>query len=103
MLQTPQIPPPPHLGTALGRASPSGSAQPTPPGLRGLQGPVWLRPRGRAQPKLGAVNREVGEEGTLRLGAGVQSLGSEDPLEKKMATPSSIFAWSIPWKEEPGG
>ena len=41
MLQTPQIPPPPHLGTALGRASPSGSAQPTPPGLRGLQGPVW--------------------------------------------------------------
>ena len=33
----------------------------------------------------------------------VQSLGQEDPLEKKMATHSSIFAWETPWKEEPGG
>ena len=33
----------------------------------------------------------------------VQSLGREDPLEKEMATHSSILAWSIPWKEEPGG
>ena len=33
----------------------------------------------------------------------VQSLGQEDALEKKMATHSSILAWSIPWKEEPGG
>ena len=32
----------------------------------------------------------------------VQSLGWEDPLEKSMATPSSILAWSIPWTEEPG-
>ena len=32
----------------------------------------------------------------------VQSLGWEDPLEKKMATHSSIFAWEIPWTEEPG-
>ena len=31
------------------------------------------------------------------------SLGWEDPLEKKMATHSSIFAWKIPWTEEPGG
>ena len=31
-----------------------------------------------------------------------QSLGWEDPLEKKMATHSSIFAWRIPWTEEPG-
>ena len=30
----------------------------------------------------------------------VQSLGWEDPLEKGMATPSSIFAWRIPWTEE---
>ena len=29
----------------------------------------------------------------------VQSLGREDPLEKKMATHSSILAWRIPWKE----
>ena len=33
----------------------------------------------------------------------VRSLGREDPLEKEMATHSSIFAWRIPWTEEPGG
>ena len=32
----------------------------------------------------------------------VQSLDSEDPLEKEMATHSSILAWKIPWTEEPG-
>ena len=31
----------------------------------------------------------------------VQSLGQEDPLEKEMATHSSILAWKIPWTEEP--
>ena len=33
----------------------------------------------------------------------VQSLGQEDPLEKGMATHSTILAWRIPWPEEPGG
>ena len=33
----------------------------------------------------------------------VQSLGREDPLEEGMATHSNIFAWRIPWTEEPGG
>ena len=33
----------------------------------------------------------------------VQSLGWEDPLEKEIATHSSICAWKIPWTEEPGG
>ena len=33
----------------------------------------------------------------------VQSLGWEDPLEKEMATHSSILAWGIPWTEEAGG
>ena len=33
----------------------------------------------------------------------VQSLGQEDPLEKGMATHSSILAWEIPWTEEHGG
>ena len=32
----------------------------------------------------------------------VQSLGRADPLEKEMATHSSILAWRIPWTEEPG-
>ena len=33
----------------------------------------------------------------------VQTLGQEDPLEKRMATHSSILVWRIPWTEEPGG
>ena len=33
----------------------------------------------------------------------VRSLGQEDPLEKEMATHSSILAWKIRWTEEPGG
>ena len=33
----------------------------------------------------------------------IRSLGQEDPLEKAMATHSSILAWKIPWTEEPGG
>ena len=33
----------------------------------------------------------------------VRSLGQEDPLEKEIAVHSSIFAWRIPWTEEPGG
>ena len=36
-------------------------------------------------------------------GTWVQFLGREDPLEKEMATHSSIPAWEIPWTEEPGG
>ena len=33
----------------------------------------------------------------------IQSLDQEDPLEKRMATHSSILPWRIPWTEEPGG
>ena len=33
----------------------------------------------------------------------VRSLGWEDPLEEEMATHSSILAWGISWREEPGG
>ena len=33
----------------------------------------------------------------------VQPLGREDPLEEEMTTYSSILAWEIAWKEEPGG
>ena len=33
----------------------------------------------------------------------VQSPGWEDPLEKEMTTHSSILAWEVPWREEPGG
>ena len=34
---------------------------------------------------------------------GVRYLGQEDPMEKGMATHSSILAWEIPWTEDPGG
>ena len=34
--------------------------------------------------------------------AQVQSPGQDDPLEKRMATHSSILAWRMPWTEEPG-
>ena len=33
----------------------------------------------------------------------VRPVGQKDPLEKEMATHSSILAWKIPWTEEPGG
>ena len=36
-------------------------------------------------------------------GTWVRSLGWDDPLEKGMATHSSILAWRITWREEPGG
>ena len=38
-----------------------------------------------------------------RQETGVRSLDWEDPLEKEMATHSSILAWRIPWTVEPGG
>ena len=44
------------------------------------------------------VKNLLAEQETL-----VQSLGQEDPLEKGMATHSSILAWRSPWTEEPGG
>ena len=39
----------------------------------------------------------------MMLKTWVQSLGRENPLEKAVATHSSILAWRIPWTEEPGG
>ena len=47
--------------------------------------------------------RSVGKEFTCNAGDLGSSLGGEDPLEKEMATHSSILAWRIPWTEEPGG
>ena len=48
----------------------------------------------------------MGKESTCNAGDTgdmVQSLGGEDPLEKEMATHSSILVWEIPGTEEPGG
>ena len=45
----------------------------------------------------------AGKESACNAGYRVLSLGWEDPLEKEMATHSSILAWRIPWIEELGG
>ena len=66
---------------------------PTPSAIHGVSGLFWLSSPGAAQlsgePHLGAdfVSK-------------FQGLG---PLEKKMATHSSVLAWRIPWTEKPGG
>ena len=44
-----------------------------------------------------------GKEYTCNAGDTGSVLGQEDPLEKEMAIHSSIFAWEIPRREEPGG
>ena len=51
----------------------------------------------------GTPNRLSDEESPAKQETWVQSLGRKDPLEKEMATHSSILAWRIPWTEEPGG
>ena len=60
-----------------------------------LHDPLRVFPAGAVANNLPA---NTGDEGD----AGVQSLGWEDHLEKKMATHFSILAWKIPWTEEPG-
>ena len=45
----------------------------------------------------------VSKESACNVKTWVLSLGWEDPLEKEMATHSSILAWRIPWTQEPGG
>ena len=52
---------------------------------------------------MGAQDREQVENLPAMQETWVQSLGGEGPLEKEIATHSSIFAWRIPWTEEPGG
>ena len=57
--------------------------------------------------KLDTTWASLGAQTIKRLSAmwetWVPSLGREDPLEKEMATHSSVLAWKIPWTEEPGG
>ena len=44
-----------------------------------------------------------GKVSAFNAGGLVRSLGQEDPLEKGLATHSSILDWRVPWTEEPGG
>ena len=58
---------------------------------------------GLFHPSLGFPGGAVVKSLPAKQETRVQSLGQEDPLEKAMATHSSILAWEIPWTEEPGG
>ena len=51
----------------------------------------------------GCLGSSDGKASTSMQEIQVQYLGQEDPMEKGMATHSSVFAWRIPWTEEPGG
>ena len=64
----------------------------------------WTEEPGRLQ-SVGSHRLSSGSDhkaSAYNAGDWVQSLGQKDPLEKEMATHSSILAWRIPWKEEPG-
>ena len=53
--------------------------------------------------RLGFPYSSVSKESACNEGDLSSIPGWEDPLEKEMATHSSILAWKIPWTEEPGG
>ena len=85
------------------------------PDPRGCRGKAGLGPQlhltlcnPMASSPSGSSVRGILQAGTLERVATpssmwVLSLSQEDPLEEEMATHSSIFAWKIPWTEEPGG
>ena len=52
---------------------------------------------------MGFPRGSVVKNPPANAGDRVQSLSREDPLEKEMASDSSILAWEIPWTREPGG
>ena len=51
---------------------------------------------------MGFIGGSTGKESACSAGDSGSILGEENPLEKKMATHSSILAWEIPWTEEFG-
>ena len=58
---------------------------------------LWGRPR------FGLPGNSDGKESTCIQETWLQSLGQENALEKEMDAHSSVFAWEVPWTEEPGG
>ena len=69
---------------------------------RGLWGERRDSPIERAGLLESLPGGSEGKESACNAGDPGQSLGREDPLEKGMATHSSILAWRITWMEEPG-
>ena len=70
----------------------------------GLANVAWQAPRFEAHSCVRGLSRIVQSVKNLPAmqETRVRFLGQEDPLEKEMATHSSIFTWRIPWTEEPG-
>ena len=66
-----------------------------------LRLPLWILAR-TAQPLWASLGAQRAKNLPAMQETWVQSLDGEDPLEKEMATHSSIVAWKIPWMEEPG-
>ena len=64
---------------------------------------MWGKYFLQVQGLLGFPGGSDSKESPVMQETSVPSLGWEDPLEKAMATHSSILAWEIPWTEEPGG
>ena len=64
----------------------------------------WLRGKKKQNLSkgMGLPDASDGKESACNVGSWVWSLGWEDPLEKSMATHSSILAWRIPWEDEAG-
>ena len=58
--------------------------------------------RGHTEPGASLVSWMVKSSPAIQE-THIRFLGWEDPLEKELATHSSILAWGIPWTEEPGG
>ena len=67
-----------------------------------LRLPLWIFAR-TVQPLRASLGAQMAKNLPAMQETWVQSLGGEDPLEKEMATHSSILALRIPWAEEPGG
>ena len=70
------------------------------PGIEPRSPTLWADALPSAQPSLVA---QTVKRLSIMWETWVRSLGQEDPLEKEMATYSSILGWKIPWMEEPGG
>ena len=64
---------------------------------------VWIFEGRVLQQQQGFPSGSVVKNSPVKQETRVQSLSREDPLEKEMATCSSILAWEIPRTEEPGG
>ena len=80
-----------------------GASLPTPSHNNCLQASANVHQRVKSPRLGGAHGKEPACQCRRLKETWVRSLGQEDPLEKDMATHSSIFAWKIPWMEEPGG